>query len=51
VLLLGCSVLVVHPTYAEVRLAGPATAMLTLIFLQQGYSETLPETGGLEQRA
>jgi hypothetical protein len=47
VLLLGCSVLVVHPTYAEVRLAGPATALLTLVFLQQGYSETLPETGGL----
>ena len=47
VLVLGCSVLVVHPTYAEVRLAGPATALLTLVFLQQGYSETLPETGGL----
>lgn len=47
VLLLGCSVLVVHPTYAEVRLAGPATALLTLVFLQQSYTDTLPETGGL----
>jgi hypothetical protein len=47
VLLLGCSVLVVHPTYAEVRLAGPAGALLTLVFLQQAYTETLPETGGL----
>jgi hypothetical protein len=47
VLLLGCSVLVVHPTYTEVRLAGPATALLTLVFLQQGYTSTLPEIGGL----
>src|SRR6185503_18955852 len=47
VLLLGCSVLIVHPTYAEVRLAGPAGALLTLVFLQQAYTETLPETGGL----
>jgi hypothetical protein len=47
VLLLGCSVLIVHPTYTEVRLAGPATALLTLVFLQQAYTETLPETGGL----
>lgn len=45
--LLGCSVPVVHPRYADVRLAGPATALLTLVFLQQGSSETLPETGGL----
>ncbi|HEY7036418.1 MAG TPA: hypothetical protein VH482_34130 [Thermomicrobiales bacterium] len=47
VLLLGCSVLVVHPTYTEVRLAGPATALLTLVFLQQTYTSTLPEIGGL----
>lgn len=47
VLLLGCSVLIVHPTYAEVRLAGPAGALLTLVFLQQAYTQTLPETGGL----
>jgi hypothetical protein len=47
VLLLGCSVLLVHPTYPEVRLAGPATALLTLVFLQQAYTETLPEVGSL----
>jgi hypothetical protein len=47
VLLLGCSVLLVHPTYPEVRLAGPATALLTLVFLQQAYTDTLPEVGTL----
>jgi hypothetical protein len=47
VLLLGCSVLVVHPIYTEVRLAGPATALLSLVFLQQSYTSTLPEVGGL----
>jgi hypothetical protein len=47
VLLLGCSVLLVHPTYTEVRLAGPATALLTLVFLQQTYTSSLPENGSL----
>ncbi|MFL5761734.1 MAG: hypothetical protein ACJ789_18665 [Thermomicrobiales bacterium] len=47
VLLLGCSVLLVHPAYPEVRLAGPATALLTLVFLQQAYTNTLPEVGTL----
>ena len=47
VLLLGCSVLLVHPAYPEVRLAGPATALLTLVFLQQAYTSTLPEVGTL----
>jgi hypothetical protein len=47
VLLLGCSVLFVHPSFVEVRLAGPATAMLALVFLQQTYSSSLPENGEL----
>jgi hypothetical protein len=47
VLMVGCSLLLVHPSYVEVRLAGPASAMLALIFLQQGYSSTLPEIGRL----
>ena len=29
------------------RLAGPATALLTLVFLQQAYTSTLPEVGTL----
>ncbi len=47
VLLLGCSALFVHPTYTEVRLAAPATALLSLVFLQQAYSASLPEVGYL----
>jgi hypothetical protein len=47
VLVLACSVLLVHPTYPEVRIAGPATALLTLVFLQQAYTDTLPEVGTL----
>ncbi|MCC6792651.1 MAG: hypothetical protein IT336_13250, partial [Thermomicrobiales bacterium] len=47
VLLLGCSVLLVHPSFTEFRLAGPATALLTLVFLQQTYTSTLPENGSL----
>lgn len=47
VLLLGCSVLLVHPSFTEVRLAGPATALLTLVFLQQTYSSSLPDNGSL----
>lgn len=47
VLILGCSVLFVHPTYTEIRLAGPATALLTLVFLQQSYTSSLPDGGSL----
>lgn len=47
VLLLAGSVLFVHPSLIEVRLAAPATALLSLVFLQQTYSETLPEIGSL----
>ena len=47
VLLLALSVLLVHPSFTEVRLAGPASAVLTLVFLQQTYSSSLPENGVL----
>jgi hypothetical protein len=47
VLLLGLSVLIVHPSFAEVRLAGPATALLTLVFLQQTYTSLLPENSNV----
>ena len=47
VLLLAGSVLFIHPSLIEVRLAAPATALLSLVFLQQTYSDTLPATGTL----
>jgi hypothetical protein len=47
VLLLGVSVLLIHASFVEVRLAGPATALLTLVFLQQTYTSSLPESGNL----
>jgi hypothetical protein len=47
VVLLGGSVLLLHPSLIEVRIAAPATALLSLIFLQQGYSDTLPQIGSL----
>ena len=47
VLLLGCSALFVHPSYSDARLAAPAAALLSLVFLQQTYSSTLPEVGYL----
>lgn len=47
VLLLAGSVLLTHPSLVEVRLAAPGTALLTLVFLQQAYSSTLPEIGQL----
>jgi hypothetical protein len=47
VVLIALSILVVHPSMIEVRLAAPATALLALVFLQQAYTSTLPETGNL----
>lgn len=47
VVLIALSILVVHPSMIEVRLAAPATALLALVFLQQSYTSTLPETGNL----
>jgi hypothetical protein len=39
--------LLLNPTLTETRAALPASALLTTVFLQQGYTGTLPETGGL----
>jgi hypothetical protein len=47
VMLVAISVLLIHPSLVEVRLAAPVTALLALVFLQQGYSDTLPENGNL----
>jgi hypothetical protein len=47
VVLIALSILVVHPSNIEVRLGAPATALLALVFLQQAYTGTLPETGDL----
>lgn len=47
VILIALSILVVHPSMIEVRLGAPATALLALVFLQQAYTSTLPETGNL----
>lgn len=39
--------LLLNPTLTETRAALPASALLTTVFLQQGYTGALPETGGL----
>jgi len=40
-------VLLLKPEHIEVRTALPATALLTLVFLQKSYSDTLPAIGAL----
>lgn len=39
--------LLLNPSLTETRAALPASALLTTVFLQQSYTATLPETGGL----
>jgi hypothetical protein len=39
--------LLLNPALIEARSALPATALLTTVFLQQSYTDTLPETGSL----
>lgn len=39
--------LLLNPALTETGAALPASALLTTVFLQQGYTGTLPETGGL----
>ena len=39
--------LLLNPVLTETRAALPASALLTTVFLQQGYTAALPETGGL----
>ena len=39
--------LLLNPVLTETRAALPASALLTTVFLQQSYTASLPETGGL----
>jgi hypothetical protein len=39
--------LLLNPSYIESRIALPASALLTIVFLQQGYETALPEVGYL----
>ena len=39
--------LLLNPVLTETRAALPASALLTTVFLQQSYTTSLPETGGL----
>ncbi|MBM0740663.1 hypothetical protein JOY44_03355 [Phormidium sp. CLA17] len=47
VLVAGWGALLLHPSYVESRIAIPFTALLTIVFLQQSYSDALPEVGYL----
>jgi hypothetical protein len=47
VLVSGWGALLLHPSYVESRIAIPVTALLTIVFLQQSYSDALPEVGYL----
>ena len=39
--------LLLHPSYVDARTSMSSTALLTTVFLQQSYSDTLPEVGYL----
>lgn len=47
VLLATWSALLLHPTELSARVAMTGTALLTAVFLQQGYSSNLPSNGSL----
>ena len=47
VLVASWGALLLNPGYVESRIAIPVTALLTIVFLQQSYSDALPETGYL----
>lgn len=47
VLMSGCGALLLHPSYADSRVVLPVTALLTVVFLQQSYSNDIPEVGYL----
>ncbi|EKQ67903.1 hypothetical protein OsccyDRAFT_4199 [Leptolyngbyaceae cyanobacterium JSC-12] len=47
VLASGWGALFLHPSYVESRIAIPVTALLTIVFLQQSYSDAIPEMGFL----
>lgn len=47
VLISGLIALMVNPADSSTRIFMPSTALLTLVFLQQSYSSTLPSVSGL----
>jgi hypothetical protein len=47
VLIASWGALLLNPAYVDSRIAIPVTALLTIVFLQQSYSEALPESGYL----
>ena len=47
ILAMGLCALVIHPTQIDVRTAMPMTALLTTVFLQQSYTDALPDAGNL----
>jgi hypothetical protein len=47
VLVSSWGALLLNPSYVESRISLPVSALLTIVFLQQGYSMALPEVGYL----
>lgn len=47
VLISSWCALLLHPSYVDARTSMSSTALLTTVFLQQSYSDTLPEVGYL----
>lgn len=47
VLGMALAALVVHPNQADLRMALPTTGLLTMVFLQQSYTASLPDIGKL----
>ncbi len=45
VLLVSLGALLLHPSHTDTRASLPIGALLTAVFLQQSYSEALPDTG------
>lgn len=47
VLISGWGAFLLNPKYPDSRIALPVTALLTIVFLQQSYAESIPEVGYL----
>ena len=45
VMLVGLGALLLHPEHIDTRSSLPIGALLTAVFLQQSYSDALPDTG------
>ncbi len=45
VMLVSIGALILHPTYTDTRSSLPIGGLLTAVFLQQSYSDALPDTG------